>query len=98
MECLLNDGNEHVGGHGTPNFRLELVLAVAQNCLIHLKNNSTCQRLLYKAAMVKGGKAVLLVDKTKVFGFRNLCYRYGAIAPDSLEHFSVRSTQWPDRR
>ena len=66
MECLLNDGNEHVGGHGTPNFRLELVLAVAQNCLIHLKNNSTCQRLLYKAAMVKGGKAVLLVRKTKV--------------------------------
>jgi hypothetical protein len=41
---------------------------------------------------------VLLVDKTKVFGFRNLCYRYGAIATDSLEQHSVRSTQWPDRR
>src|ERR1035438_10548094 len=25
-------------------------------CLIHLKNNSTCQRLLYRAAMINGGK------------------------------------------
>ena len=35
-------------------------------CLIHLKNNSTCQRLLYSAAIVSAGKVVLLVKKTNV--------------------------------
>jgi hypothetical protein len=35
-------------------------------CLIHLKNSSTCHRLLYKAAMVKGGRTVLFVKNTSV--------------------------------
>lgn len=30
------------------------------------KNNSTCQRLLYRAAIVSAGKAVLLVRKISV--------------------------------
>jgi hypothetical protein len=37
-----------------------------RNRLIHLKNNSTCQRFLYKAAMVNGGRTVLLVRNAKV--------------------------------
>ena len=69
---FLNDGDEHVGGYGAPDLRLDCVLAVAQKLLDTqvlldpCKNNSTCQRLLYNAAMVKGGKLVLLVKKTKV--------------------------------
>jgi adenosylhomocysteinase len=35
-------------------------------CLIHLKNSSTCQRLLYSAAIVSAGSVVLLVRKTSV--------------------------------
>jgi hypothetical protein len=35
-------------------------------CLIHLKNNSTCQRFLYSAAIVKGGKVGLLVRNASV--------------------------------
>ena len=30
-------------------------------CLIHLKNSSTCQRLLYVRAMVSAGRTKLLV-------------------------------------
>ena len=33
-------------------------------CMIDLKNNSTCQRLLYSAQMVKAGSAISLVRKT----------------------------------
>jgi hypothetical protein len=35
-------------------------------CLIHLKNSSTCQRLLYSAAIVNAGNVVLLVRNTSV--------------------------------
>ena len=33
MKFFLNDGDEHVGGHGAPNLRLDCVLAVAQKLL-----------------------------------------------------------------
>ena len=33
MKFFLNDGNEHVGGHGAPDLRLDCVLAVAQKLL-----------------------------------------------------------------
>ena len=36
-------------------------------CLIHLKNNSTCQRWRYKSATNSGFKAKLLVKNTKRF-------------------------------
>ena len=58
--------------------RLDRFLSVAQKLLDTqvlfdpFENNSIYQRLLYKAAMVKGGKVVLLVKKTKVFGFWGL--------------------------
>ena len=32
-------------------------------CLIHLKNSSTCQRDLYRSAMVRAGNAKLFVRK-----------------------------------
>jgi hypothetical protein len=35
--------------------------------LIHLKNSSTCHRLLYNAVIVNGGSAVLFVKNTSVF-------------------------------
>ena len=35
-------------------------------CLIHLKNNSTCQRALYKAQIVAAGGANRLVKKMSV--------------------------------
>ena len=46
-------------------------------CLIHLKNSSTCQRLLYSAQMVNAGNALLLVRKISVFpdsGSLNPCH------------------------
>jgi len=36
-------------------------------CLIHLKKSSTCQRLLYNAAIVSAGKVVLFVRKINCF-------------------------------
>lgn len=33
MKFFLNNGNEHVGGHGAPDLRLDCVLAVAQKLL-----------------------------------------------------------------
>ena len=33
MEFFLNNGDEHVGGHGAPDLRLDCVLAVAKKLL-----------------------------------------------------------------
>ena len=72
MKFFLNNGDEHVGGQGAPNLRIDRVLAVAQKILDTqvlfepFENNFNCQRLLYNVAMVKGGKLVVLVKKTKV--------------------------------
>jgi hypothetical protein len=33
LKFFLNNGDEHIGGHGAPNLRLDRVLAVAQKLL-----------------------------------------------------------------
>ena len=73
VKFLFDDGDQHVGRHGATQicvftaFSLVAINRLIRRCcLIHLKNNSTCQRLLYKAAMVNAGNGMLLVKNTSV--------------------------------
>jgi len=94
MKPLLDDGNEHVGGHGAPDLRLYRVLASSQKPLgaqVLLKNSSTCQRLLYKAAIVRGSKLVLLPKNTSVlphWGALNApqMFRVGSGRVNAIKH------------
>ena len=73
MKFIFDDGDQHVGRHGAPDLRLHRVLAGGQKSLDAQmlfdpleEHNSTCQRLLYRAAMLKGGSVMLLVKNTSV--------------------------------
>ncbi len=72
MKLLFNDGDEHIGSDGatqicvfTAFFLAPTNFLMRKCCLIHLKNNSTCQRLLGrrgKAHRVKLGGVRLQAD------------------------------------
>lgn len=72
MELLFDDCDEHVGGHGTPDLRLHRVLAGAQKALgaqvllDPLEEQVDLPLVLYSAAIVRAGNAVLLVMNTSV--------------------------------
>ena len=72
MKLFLNNGNEHVGRHGAPDLRLHCFLAVAQKLLDTqllldpFEEQLDVPAAFVQAAMVNGGKLVLLVKKTKV--------------------------------
>ena len=69
MEFLFDDRDQNISVNGTPDLYLHRVLAHAQKALDAqmLKSNSTCQRLLYSAAMVNGRSIVFLVRNTSIF-------------------------------
>ena len=72
MKLLLDDGDQHVGGHGAPDLRLHRVLAGAQKALdAQMLLDPFEEQLDLPAALVQRGdgqrrQAVLLVRKTSV--------------------------------
>jgi len=62
-------------------------------CLIHLKNSSTCQRLVYNAAMVRAGTVVLLVRKTRVLHDTGALKRMGTLS-STVTSCRLPSLRW----
>ena len=73
METFADNRNMHVNRHSNPDLALYCIFGSTKKrldsevLLDPFKNNSICQRDLYKAAIVSGGNAKLFVKNTNVF-------------------------------